>query len=286
MSSKAPTGGGGRETRQRTTTVQNITKPVETVKRTKPAQETSPHENPDFSTRAARIETRGIPFKSADRVVSCPKKAKGRAKIRGRYGVDSEKGTTVGEKKRPPSDDCGGNQYQTVGGSRGHLGRDGEKGIIPIGPSGLEISAELSRTPSIHRNPHISTTIKCRLGDARLQEANDSARNCMSYGVSEVGVRRAASHRDVRGELGERGNKGNGAPNPEIFAKRCDPACLPKNCDIFGCTETAATKSISYERYRRVRPESQFARGTDELSSRYRVGEVGDDKGARLPDTR
>ncbi|KAI6105968.1 hypothetical protein EDD16DRAFT_1730186 [Pisolithus croceorrhizus] len=84
---------------------------------------------------------------------------------------------------------------------------------------------------------------------------------------------------DVRGELGDRGNKGNGALNPEIFAKRYDTACLPKNHDIFACAGAIATKGIPFERYRRVRPESQFARGTDEWSPRYQVGEVGDDRG-------
>ncbi|KAI6109311.1 hypothetical protein EDD16DRAFT_1728839 [Pisolithus croceorrhizus] len=220
-----------------------------------------------------------------------------------------------------------------------------------------------------HENPNNSTTTnaratsrissgRCRLGDARLQEANDSARNCMSYGQSEVGARRAASQgdgdargelgergigekcapvpeisaklshtllstekthistsiervgtkrvspglkrgrrwedgiasmgnrwvefyetsggdSDVRGELGDRGNRENGAPNPEIFAKRCDPACLPRNHGIFGCARAAVTKSIPFERHRRVHPESRFARGTDEWSSRYRVTEKG-----------
>ncbi|KAI6128671.1 hypothetical protein EDD16DRAFT_74898 [Pisolithus croceorrhizus] len=91
---------------------------------------------------------------------------------------------------------------------------------------------------------------------------------------------------DVRGELGDRGNKGNGALNPEIFAKRCDTACLPRNRGIFGCARATATKSIPFERYRQVGLESQFTRGTDQRLSRYRVGEVGDDRGTWLPNTR
>ncbi|KAI6095021.1 hypothetical protein EDD16DRAFT_1733547 [Pisolithus croceorrhizus] len=302
-------------------------------------------------------------------------------------------GSMRGGKRRPLINDRWGNRYETVGSGRGHLGRDGEKGTRPIDLPGPEISAKSPRTPSTHRNSHISTTVervgtkraspgshkkvvppcqeargatrKYRLGDARLQEANDSARNCMSYGQSEVesnktpggdgdargesgergiggkrapvaeisaklshtllstekthisttdervlkkkvspgshkpveppcivyrrwedGIASGSNHwaefyetsggdREARAELGERGNTRNGAPNPEIFAKWCDTACLPKNRDIFACVGAIATKGIPLERYRRVHPESRFARGTDEWSSRYRVGEVG-----------
>ncbi|KAI6103895.1 hypothetical protein EDD16DRAFT_1730684 [Pisolithus croceorrhizus] len=350
------------------TVARNLTRLEETQNRPKTPRHTK---NPNISTRAVRIATRGIPFESAGRVVSSPKKGE-------RRGEELREGSRRSRKRRPPSNDRWGNRYETVGSGRGHLGRDGEKGTRPIDLPSPEISAKPPRTPSTHRNSHISTTVervgkkrvspgshkpveppckkargstrKCRLGDARLQVANDSARNCMSYSQSEVGARRAASRRrgtarwnptklrevmgmleesweneesgknahpfpryllnrliphctlrkpispqrmsassresDVRGELGDRGNKGNGALNPEIFAKRCDTACLPKNCDIFACVGAIATKGIPLERYRRVHPESRFARGTDEWSSRYRVSEVGDDKGTRLPNTR
>ncbi|KAI6095320.1 hypothetical protein EDD16DRAFT_1733427 [Pisolithus croceorrhizus] len=286
-----------------------------------------------------------------------------------RRGEELREGSMRGGKRRPLINDRWGNRNETVGSGRGHLGRDGEKGTRPIDLPGPEISAKLPRTPSTHRNSHISTTVervgtkrvspgshkkvvppcqkargptrKCRLGDARLQVASDSARNCMSYGQSEVGARRAASRdgdaqgesgergigekrapvpeisakpshtplytekthistmnervlkkkvspgihkpvepprpkqgrrwedgiasvgnrqaefyetsggdRGAQGELGERGNRENGAPNPEIFAKQCDTACLPKNCDIFACAGAIATKSIPFESLR------------------------------------
>ncbi|KAI6006973.1 hypothetical protein EDD15DRAFT_2190623 [Pisolithus albus] len=71
----------------------------------KPVRDTSVHENANSSTTTAPIRVKRIPFESAHRVLWTPKKARGMAKIRGRYGMDSEKGTTVGEKKRLPSDD-------------------------------------------------------------------------------------------------------------------------------------------------------------------------------------
>ncbi|KAI6097972.1 hypothetical protein EDD16DRAFT_1527432 [Pisolithus croceorrhizus] len=49
-----------------------------------------------------------------------------------------------------------------------------------------------SATTNAHATSRISSG-RCRLGDARLQVASDSARNCMSYGQSEVRARRAAS---------------------------------------------------------------------------------------------
>ncbi|KAI6110719.1 hypothetical protein EDD16DRAFT_1233049 [Pisolithus croceorrhizus] len=51
-----------------------------------------------------------------------------------------------------------------------------------------------SATTNAHATSRISSG-RCRLEDARLQVASDSARNCMSYGLSEVRARRAASHR-------------------------------------------------------------------------------------------
>ncbi|KAI6106770.1 hypothetical protein EDD16DRAFT_158724 [Pisolithus croceorrhizus] len=90
---------------------------------------------------------------------------------------------------------------------------------------------------------------------------------------------------DVRGELGDRGNRENGAPNPEIFHISSYSAFLQRMGDIYRCAGPVMTKGIPFESYRRVGLESQIARGTDERSSRYRVGEAGDDKGTWLPDT-
>ncbi|KAI6123642.1 hypothetical protein EDD16DRAFT_1725185 [Pisolithus croceorrhizus] len=55
--------------------------------------------------------------------------------------------------------------------------------------------------------------------------------------------------------------------------------------DIYRCTGPVMMKGIPFESYRRVGLKSQIARGTDEQLSRYRVGEVGDDRGMWLPDT-
>ncbi|KAI5984507.1 hypothetical protein EDD15DRAFT_2201238 [Pisolithus albus] len=182
-------------------------------------------------------------------------------------GRDSEKGTTVQEKERPPSNDRWGNQYQNVGSGRGHLGGHGEKEIKPIGASSPEISAKPPCAPLYTKKTQISTMAKrlamkkvspsrherpvplCRLGDPRLKDANDSAWNCLSYGPNEVGARRAASHCDVRGELGEHGNKGNSAPNPEIFAK--------PSCTLLYTEKTHISATNEHEAMKMASPGSQ-----------------------------
>ncbi|KAI6105242.1 hypothetical protein EDD16DRAFT_1524345 [Pisolithus croceorrhizus] len=136
-----------------------------------------------------------------------------------------------------------------------------------------------SQEGGITSKTHISTTnehiLKKKVSpeserlDAKMSEIRESDLTTLSE------YKNPRCDNNVRGELGDRGNKGNGALNPEIFAKRCDTACLPKNRGIFGCTRATATKSIPLERYRRVHPETRFARGTDEQLLRYRVGEVG-----------
>ncbi|KAI6119528.1 hypothetical protein EDD16DRAFT_1519359 [Pisolithus croceorrhizus] len=80
---------------------------------------------------------------------------------------------------------------------------------------------------------------------------------------------------DVWGELGGHGNRENSAPNPEIFHISSYSAFLQRMGDIYRCAGPVMTKGIPFESYRRVGLESQFARGTDKRSSRYRVGEVG-----------
>ncbi|KAI6094597.1 hypothetical protein EDD16DRAFT_1529036 [Pisolithus croceorrhizus] len=92
--------------------------------------------------------------------------------------------------------------------------------------------------------------------------------------------------RGARGELVERGNGGSGAPNPEIFQISSHSAFLQRMGDISGCAEAMTTKNIPLVRSWQVEPETRFAKGTDEWRSRYRVGRVGGDAGAWLPDTR
>ncbi|KAI6018894.1 hypothetical protein BKA83DRAFT_4127437 [Pisolithus microcarpus] len=90
----------------------------------------------------------------------------------------------------------------------------------------------------------------------------------------------------TRGELGERGNTENGAPNPELFQISSYKAFLQGTGHISGCTEANATKNIPFERSRRVEHESQFARGMGEWRSRYCVDSVGDEAdGGETPRT-
>ncbi|KAI6113743.1 hypothetical protein EDD16DRAFT_1521123 [Pisolithus croceorrhizus] len=183
--------------------------------------------------------------------------------------------------------------YKTPGGDGDARGESGERGIGEKRAPVPEISAKPSHTPLYTEQTHISTTAE----HEAMKKASPGSRDPVEPpykkarglkrgrrwedGIASMGNRwvefyeTSGGDSDVRGELGDRGNRENGAPNPEIFAKRCDPACLPRNHGIFGCARAAVTKSIPFERYRRVHPESRFARGTDEWSSRYRVSEVG-----------
>ncbi|KAI6011748.1 hypothetical protein BKA83DRAFT_4482936 [Pisolithus microcarpus] len=81
--------------------------------------------------------------------------------------------------------------------------------------------------------------------------------------------------RDVREGLGERGNKGNRAPSPEILQISSYSVFLQRMGDIFGCAGANATKNTSSERSRRVERESRFARGTtsksDPTSTQYHL---------------
>ncbi|KAI6036958.1 hypothetical protein BKA83DRAFT_1139053 [Pisolithus microcarpus] len=70
--------------------------------------------------------------------------------------------------------------------------------------------------------------------------------------------------RDVRKGLGERGNRGNRAPSPEILQISPYSVFLQRMGDIFGCAGANATKNTSSERSCRVERESRFARGTSE----------------------
>ncbi|KAI6106761.1 hypothetical protein EDD16DRAFT_1523687 [Pisolithus croceorrhizus] len=192
---------------------------------------------------------------------------------------------------------CQVESYKTPGGDGDARGESGERGIgekrVPV----PEISAKPSHTLLSTEKTHISTmserVLKKKISSSRfasekiewfgreLRELGLKRGRRWEDGIASVGNRWAEFYetsggdRGAQGELGDRGNRENGASNPEIFAKRCDPACLPRNRDIFVCAGAIATKGIPLERYRRVHPESRFARGMDEWSSRYRVGEVG-----------
>ncbi|KAI6097678.1 hypothetical protein EDD16DRAFT_1527510 [Pisolithus croceorrhizus] len=102
---------------------------------------------------------------------------------------------------------------------------------------------------------------RCRLGDARLQEANDSAWNCMSYGQSEVGARRAASRDgDARGESGERGIGEKRAPVPEISAKPSHTSLYTEKTHISTTNEREAMKKASPGSHKPVEPPCKKAR--------------------------
>ncbi|KAI6105967.1 hypothetical protein EDD16DRAFT_1730185 [Pisolithus croceorrhizus] len=195
--------------------------------------------------------------------------------------IMSQKGERQGEELREMRREHG----------RGHLGRDGEKGTRAIDLSSPEISAKPPRTPSIHRNSHISTTVervgkkrvspgshkqvvppcqkargttrKCRLEDARLQVASDSARNCMSYGLSEVECYETpGGDRDARRESGERGIGEKRAPVPEISAKPSHTPLYTEKTHISTMNERVRKKKVSPSSHKTVEPPCKKARGS------------------------
>ncbi|KAI6108812.1 hypothetical protein EDD16DRAFT_1522854 [Pisolithus croceorrhizus] len=112
-----------------------------------------------------------------------------------------------------------------------------------------------------HKTPNNSATANARatsrissgryhLGNPRLKEANDSARNCMSYDLSEVGARRVAwrrGDRDAQGELGERGIGEKRAPVPKISAKLSHTPLYAEKTHISTTNERILMKEVSPE---------------------------------------